>query len=144
MIFKTINDYINTTNKSIKEITTSLTSLDSKNKILEKTHLNTTNMQSQIIDIDSLFPKINDDRFVSILQNLTKVNSEVLNGTKFWQDYFNELSDSEKWQIEFIQNTDMQKVSLDSLKKGYESARQAAIAHNETLQKQTSTIRIVK
>jgi len=143
MIFKTINDYINTTNKSIKEITTSLTSLDSKNKILEKTHLNTTNMQSQIIDIDSLFPKINDDRFVSILQNLTKVNSEVLNGTKFWQDYFNELSDSEKWQIEFIQNTDMQKVSLDSLKKGYESARQAAIAHNETLQKQTSTITII-
>lgn len=54
-----------------------------------------------------------------------------------WSDYFKNLQEGEKWQIDFVQNTDLQKASLDDVKKGYENARQAAIEHNNALKQQT-------
>lgn len=94
-------------------------------------------IQSQMIDIETLFPKQKDEYFSSLLNGLTQ-QQNLINTTKgSWTDYFNNLGKGEKWQIEFIKNTDLQKTSLDDVKKAYNSARDAAIAHNAALKQQT-------
>lgn len=36
--------------------------------------------------------------------------------SKTWQDYFNCLKEGEKWQVKFVQENDLTKVSLDDVK----------------------------
>lgn len=94
-------------------------------------------IQSQMIDIEALFPKQTDEYFSSLLNGLTQ-QQNLINATKgSWTEYFKNLGEGEKWQIEFVQNTDLQKASLDDVKKAYEVARQGAIDHNAALKQQT-------
>ena len=88
-------------------------------------------------DIDSLFPKQDDSYFSSKLNKLVSLNQKVSKNKKNWQDYFKNLSEAEKWQIDFVQNTDLQKASLSDVKKAYDSARASALAHNEAIKAQT-------
>ena len=71
---------------------------------------------------------------------LTKLQKEQIcvdANKKTWQNYFNGLTEGEKWQIEFVQNTDLQKASLSDVKKAYDSARASTLAHNKALKAQT-------
>ena len=94
-------------------------------------------IQSKLIDVDKLYPKIDDKQFDSVLNKLLKVDKQVLSGKKTWHNYFSALKEGEEWQIDFVKNADLQKASLDDVKVAYESARQSAIDHNTALQQQT-------
>lgn len=94
-------------------------------------------IQSQLIDVDKLYPKIDDKQFNSILSELLKVDKQVLSGGKTWQSYFSTLEEGEEWQIDFVKNTDLQKASLKDVKNSYEAARQSALNHNAALKQQT-------
>lgn len=87
--------------------------------------------------VNALYPDISDATASKLLTKLQKEQILVNANKKTWQDYFNGLRDGEKWQIEFVQNTDLQKASLDDVKGAYNSARESAIAHNAALQQQT-------
>ena len=88
-------------------------------------------------NIDTFMPKMDDTGYSSLLQNLIDIDAQVKSGTTTWQDYFSNLKDNQKWQIDFVQNTDLQKASLDDVKVAQDNARQAAIAHNAALKQQT-------
>lgn len=94
-------------------------------------------IQSQMIDIETLFPKRTDEYFSSLLNGLTQQQSLIDKTKGSWTDYFNNLGEGEKWQVEFVQNTNLQKASLNDVKKAYYSARDGAIAHNAALKQQT-------
>ena len=94
-------------------------------------------IQSKMTDVDALYPNLSDNEFSSLLTGIVDMDERVKTGTESWQNYFNGLEEGEKWLIDFVQNTDLQKASLDDVKAAYENARQAAITHNNALKQQT-------
>lgn len=54
-----------------------------------------------------------------------------------WQDYFNGLKEGEKWQVKFVQENDLTKVSLDEVKNAHNAAKQSAITYNNGLEQMT-------
>lgn len=94
-------------------------------------------IKSKLVDVDILFPDISNAKASEILNRLQNEQIRVNENKKVWKDYFENLGEGEKWQIKFVQNTDLQKASLDDVKNAYEAARQRAIAHNAALKQQT-------
>lgn len=94
-------------------------------------------ISEKLIDIDSLYPERTDSQFSSFLSSLVKIEEKVKSGSGSWQKYFSGLGDGEKWQVEFVQNADLQKASLSDVKKAYDSAHTSALAHNEAIKAQT-------
>ncbi len=78
-----------------------------------------------------------DTQFSNILNKIMQFNKGVSSGSKTWQDYFGGLKEGEKWKIDFIKNTDLQKASIDDVKKAYDAARTSAINQNTALKAQT-------
>ena len=94
-------------------------------------------IKSQMIDVNALYPEKTDAQFTKLLSKLTQQQNTINTTKGSWSDYFKNLGEGEKWQIEFVQNTDLQKASLDDVKKAYDAARDGAIAHNAALKQQT-------
>ena len=69
------------------------------------------------------------------LKDLSVYDQEA--GQKTWQDYFNCLKEGEKWQVKFVQENDLTKVSLDDVKNAQNAAKQSAIAYNNRLEQMT-------
>lgn len=133
-----ISTKISTINKNFQITDDLIGSIkNSGDSIWKRLYPSKESIKFQLIDIDTLYPNKTDSQFSSLLTNLIGIDEQVKLGTGNWQDYFNGLGEGEKWQIEFVQNTDLQKASLDDVKKAYNSAREAAIAHNAALQQQT-------
>ncbi len=114
-----------------------LNSWKNSDSIWKRLYPSKESIKSQLIDVDALYPDISDTTASKLLTNLQNEQILVNANKKSWQDYFDGLGKGEKWQIEFVQNTDLQKASLDDVKKAYNSAREAAIAHNAALKQQT-------
>ena len=94
-------------------------------------------IQSKMIDIDALYPKM-DDMLAEEKLNVLKQQQQLVDTNKAsWSNYFKERKEGEKWQIDFVQNTNLEKASLDDVKNAYNSARDGAIAHNAALKQQT-------
>ncbi len=151
MFGKSLNDIgtaiigrITDINKTFQAKDNLVGSIKNSDSIWKRLYPSKESIKSQIIDIDALFPKQDNSYFSSRLTKLVKFNQKVADGSKKWQDYFKNLSDGEKWQIEFVQNTDLQKASLSDVKKAYDSARTSALAHNKALKDQTLSAKASK
>lgn len=90
-------------------------------------------MQGKSIDL-SLFDNFDASDTLSKLQNVEK---QVAEGSITWQDYFSNLKDGQKWQVEFVQNNDLSKVSLEQVEDAQKAARDSAIAYNNGLKQMT-------
>lgn len=124
-------------NKGFQATDDLIGSIKNSDSVWKRLYPSKETIQSQMIDIEALFPKQTDEYFSSLLNGLTQ-QQNLINTTKgSWTEYFKNLGEGEKWQIEFVKNTDLQKASLDDVKKSYNSARDAAIAHNAALKQQT-------
>ena len=124
-------------NKGFQATDDLIGSIKNSDSVWKRLYPSKETIQSQMIDIDALYPEKTDAQFTKLLSTLTQ-QQDLINTTKgSWTEYFKNLGEGEKWQIEFVQNTDLQKASLDDVKKAYNSARDAAIAHNAALKQQT-------
>lgn len=94
-------------------------------------------IENQLIDVDALYPEMDDTLAQATLDRLTQQQKDIETTNGSWSEYFKNFEDGEKWQVEFVQNTDLQKASLDDVKEAYNAARQGAIAHNTALKQQT-------
>lgn len=90
-------------------------------------------VQEKSIDL-SLFDNFNASDTLSSLQ---KLDAQVNSGKRNWQDYFSKLTDGQKWQVEFVQNNDLSKVSLEQVENAQKAARESAIAYNNGLEQMT-------
>ncbi len=97
------------------------------------------NIQSQMIDVDALYPQMEENQSKNILSKLQSFEKQVQNsrGNVKWDDYFSKLGEGDKWQKDFVQNTDLQKASAEDVAKAYDAARESAVSHNSALKKQT-------
>ncbi|MDE7355001.1 MAG: hypothetical protein K2O06_18435 [Acetatifactor sp.] len=93
--------------------------------------------KTPLAHIENLYPEREDAYFTSLLDNMAQYNKKVASGTATWQDYFSKLDDSKIWIKEFIQSTDLQKATMEDVKKAYENARASAVDHNKSLKENT-------
>ncbi len=99
-----------------------------------------TNSSGQIIsndNIDLYLPKLDQVPASNLLRNMQTLQAQVDAGTLCWDDYFSALDENQKWQIDFIQNNNLQTASTKDLIKANEAARASILNHNKAIKAQT-------
>lgn len=100
------------------------------------------NSQDEIVtknNIDSYIPQLSQDEADGLVKSIQAQSIAVTNGTKNWQDYFQELDDKKQGPItDLIKNTkDLSKLTGDDLVQATNAARESALKHNAALQQET-------
>lgn len=100
------------------------------------------NSQGEIVtknNIDSYIPQLSQDKADGLVKSIQAQSIAVTNGTKNWQDYFQELDDKKQGHItDLIKNTkDLSKLTGDDLVQATNAARESALKHNAALQQET-------
>ena len=141
---KSFNDIGNAIVGRIKDINKGFQSTDdligsikNSDSVWKRLYPSKEAIKSQMIDVNALYPEKTDAQFTKLLSKLTQQQNTINTTKGSWNDYFKNLGEGEKWQIEFVQNTDLQKASLYDVKKAYDASRDGAIAHNAALKQQT-------
>ena len=98
------------------------------------------NEAGQIIDknnISNYIPKLDKVEANNLLSELQNRQALIDANVDSWDNYFKTLDNGQKYLVDFVQNTDLQKASTEDLIKANQAARTSAIAHNAALQQQT-------
>lgn len=94
-------------------------------------------IKSQLIDVDSVFPKIDTSNVKEIKAEIIDMSKSVSDGKKTWQELFDTLPSGKKHFAELGQQMEGQIITEDGLIAANEKARVSAIAHNNALKQQT-------
>jgi cell wall-associated NlpC family hydrolase/DNA repair exonuclease SbcCD ATPase subunit len=121
-----INDY------TISNIANAWKNSSVKKDLSDKFIITKSDIQDKLKDL-SVYEKNPQ----GILDNLLKQKELVDSNQSSWQKYFKGLSEGEKWQVKFVQENDLTKVSLDDVKNAQNAARQSTIAYNNRLEQMT-------
>lgn len=129
---KVSNELIETNDYTISNIVNAWKNSSIKKDLSDKFIITKSDIQNKLKDL-SVYDQDPSNILASLLNN--KENIEA--GQKTWQDYFNCLEEGEKWQVKFVQENDLTKVSLDDVKNAQNAAKQSAIAYNNGLEQMT-------
>ena len=94
-------------------------------------------VRAQIIDVDSLIPKMDSTTAQSWIQQLTDIDAQVQNGTMTWQQYHDSLDEGQRYIAQWGQTTQGQIRTVEGLQQANESARASIIAQNQTVREST-------
>lgn len=94
-------------------------------------------IQSQLIDVDTVFPKIDENQAASIIKQIANIENSVDNEYKSFQELYNSGDKLNQWVAQYGQETKGQIRSTEGLVAANEKARASAIAHNNALKQQT-------
>lgn len=129
---KVSNELIETNDYTISNIVNAWKNSSVKKDLSDKFIITKSDIQNKLKDL-SVYDQDPSNILASLLNNKEKIEA----GQKTWQDYFNCLKESEKWQVKFVQENDLTKVSLDDVKNAQNAAKQSAIAYNNGLEQMT-------
>lgn len=129
---KVSNELIETNDYTISNIVNAWKNSSIKKDLSDKFIITKSDMQNKLKDL-SVYDQDPSNILASLLNNKEKIEA----GQKTWQDYFNCLKEGEKWQVKFVQENDLTKVSLDDVKNAQNAAKQSAIAYNNGLEQMT-------
>ena len=129
---KVSNELIETNDYTISNIVNAWKNSSIKKDLSDKFIITKSDIQNKLKDL-SVYDQDPSNILASLLNNKEKIEA----GQKTWQDYFNCLKEGEKWQVKFVQENDLTKVSLDDVKNAHNAARQSAIAYNNGLEQMT-------
>jgi len=131
--FKKVSDELIVTNDyTISNIANAWKNSSVKKDLSDKFIITKSDIQDKLKDL-SVYDQDPSNILASLLNNKEKIEA----GQKTWQDYFNCLKEGEKWQVKFVQENDLTKVSLDDVKNAQNAAKQSAIAYNNGLEQMT-------
>lgn len=131
--FKKVSDELIVTNDyTISNIANAWKNSSVKKDLSDKFIITKSDIQDKLKDL-SVYEKNPQ----GILDNLLEKKELVDSNQSSWQKYFEGLSEGEKWQVKFVQENDLTKVSLDDVKNAQNAARQSAIAYNNELEQMT-------
>lgn len=131
--FKKVSDELIVTNDyTISNIANAWKNSSVKKDLSDKFIITKSDIQDKLKDL-SVYEKNPQ----GILDNLLEKKKLVDSNQSSWQKYFEGLSEGEKWQVKFVQENDLTKVSLDDVKNAQNAARQSAIAYNNGLEQMT-------
>ena len=94
-------------------------------------------IKSQLIDVDTIFPKIDENEAQSILQQIKAIENGVHDEYESFQELYDSGDKQNQWIARYAQETQGQIRSTDGLIAANEKARVSAIAHNNALKQQT-------
>lgn len=126
---KVSNELIETNDYTISNIVNAWKNSSIKKDLSDKFIITKSDIQNKLKDL-SVYDQDPSNILASLLNNIEA-------GQKTWQDYFNCLKEGEKWQVKFVQENDLTKVSLDDVKNAQNAAKQSAIAYNNRLEQMT-------
>lgn len=129
---KVSNELIATNDYTISNIANAWKNSSVKKDLSDKFIITKFDIQNKLKDL-SVYDQDPSNILASLLNNKEKIEA----GQKTWQDYFNCLKEGEKWQVKFVQENDLTKVSLDDVKNAQNAAKQSAIAYNNGLEQMT-------
>jgi hypothetical protein len=129
---KVSNELIATNDYTISNIANAWKNSSVKKDLSDKFIITKSDIQNKVKDL-SVYDQDPSNILASLLNNKEKIEA----GQKTWQDYFNCLKEGEKWQVKFVQENDLTKVSLDDVKNAQNAAKQSAIAYNNGLEQMT-------
>lgn len=129
---KVSNELIATNDYTISNISNAWKNSSVKKDLSDKFIITKSDIQNKLKDL-SVYDQDPSNILASLLNNKEKIEA----GQKTWQDYFNCLKDGEKWQVKFVQENDLTKVSLDDVKNAQNAAKLSAIAYNNGLEQMT-------
>lgn len=129
---KVSNELIATNDYTISNIVNAWKNSSVKKDLSDKFIITKSDIQNKLKDL-SVYDQDPSNILASLLNNKEKIEA----GQKTWQDYFNCLKEGEKWQVKFVQENDLTKVSLDDVKNAQNAAKQSAIAYNNGLEQMT-------
>ncbi len=95
-------------------------------------------------NIDSYIPELNEASAGELLKEFQKQQAIINASPQTWDDYFKTRTGGKKWQIKFIQNTDLEKASAKDLMNANKAARDSILAHNQAIKAQTVAARAGK
>ncbi len=94
-------------------------------------------IQKQLIDVDSVLPKIDEGEANKILSTIKSIENGTNAEIKSFQDLYDTGTKQNQWIAQYAQETQGQIRSTEGVIKANQQARQSAIAHNEALKQQT-------
>lgn len=131
--FKKVSDELIATNDyTISNIANAWKNSSVKKDLSDKFIITKSDIQDKLKDL-SVYEKNPQ----GILDNLLEQKELVDSNQSSWQKYFEGLAEDEKWQVKFVQENDLTKVSLDDVKNAQNAAKQSAIAYNNGLEQMT-------
>lgn len=131
--FKKVSEELIVTNDyTISNIANAWKNSSIKKDLSDKFIITQSDIKNKLKDL-SVYEKDPSD----ILNKLSKVNEASKIDSTAWQKYFNTLKEGEKWQVKFVQENDLTKISLDDAKNAQNAAKQSAIAYNNGLEQMT-------
>lgn len=131
--FKKVSDELIATNDyTISNIANAWKNSSIKKDLSDKFIITKSDIEDKLKDL-SVYEQNPSD----ILKDLQKINNASKLDPTTWQKYFDTLAEGEKWQVKFVQENDLTKVSLDDVKNAQNAAKQSAIAYNNGLEQMT-------
>lgn len=94
-------------------------------------------IKSQLIDVDTMYPKIDTSNVKEIKAEIIDMSKSVSDGKKTWQELFEALPVGKKHFAELGQQMEGQIITEEGLITANEKARDSALAHNNALKQQT-------
>jgi hypothetical protein len=137
--FKKMSDELISTNDyTISNIVNAWKNSSIKNDLSDKFIITQEDIQDKFIDL-SIYDNFNENKASSILKNLQTTNEQVEANATTWDAYLQGFKDQPEmqWQKEFIQTMDIQKATTEDVVKAQNTARESAIAYNNSLQQMT-------
>lgn len=142
---KSFNDVIDSINKRKLDIDNLMSSglvsshSDAKKQVggLFSYLYSKNDIKSQLIDVDSVFPKIDENQAKSILQQINNIENGVDEEINSFQELYDTGNKQKQWIAKYAQETQGQIRSTEGLISANEKARASAIAHNNALKQQT-------
>lgn len=140
---KSFNDVIDSINKRKLDIDNLMSSglvsshSDAKKQVggLFSYLYSKNDIKSQLIDVDSVFPKIDESQAKSILLN--NIENGVDEEINSFQELYDTGNKQKQWIAKYAQETQGQIRSTEGLISANEKARASTIAHNNALKQQT-------
>lgn len=94
-------------------------------------------IKSQLIDVDTMYPKIDTSNVKKIKAEIVDMSKSVANNETTWQELFDTLPSGKKHFAELGQQMEGQIITEEGLITANEKARASALAHNNALKQQT-------
>lgn len=137
--FKKMSDELISTNDyTISNIVNAWKNSSIKKDLSDKFIITQEDIQDKFIDL-SIYDNFNENKASSILKNLQITNEQVEANATTWDAYLQGFKDQPEmqWQKEFIQTMDIQKATTEDVVKAQNTARESAVAYNNSLQQMT-------
>ena len=134
---KSFNELGTAVNKSFESVIVNFDEGVGFGKSLKNNLFPKKDLESQLIDVDTLFSGIDSSNTTEVTEKIKKMSSDVAEGKTTWQKLYDTLPEGEKLYAKLGKEMNDQIITEEGIVQANQEARKAALAHNAALKQQT-------